>query len=131
MPADEAPRHSLKAALEPLLPSTWRIIPYQKNIDKPDTTVVMFKQSEIRPDPKARLTHVLIDMIATIICPLTDQARAEDELDDDVLALVFALHKSRIAWTTATKVAWAAGTIAYDVSLTLSARRKEQADATD
>jgi hypothetical protein len=124
MPASQAPRHALRAALKPIIPETWKIIPYQRDVGVLSQTIVMFKQGAIRPLPAAPIKALQVDMTATIVSPLSDTARAEDELDDDVLSLTFALDELGILWTEARKVLFNDSNLAYDIDIQLEASKK-------
>lgn len=126
MTATDAPRHALDAALKPLLPVTWRIVPYQRNLDTLDTTTVMFKQNAMRHLPAAPLGAIQVDMTVTIITDLTDPEASEDALDADVLALVVAFDDLGILWTEARKVGWNEQHIAYDIDIQLEATKEEE-----
>jgi hypothetical protein len=123
MPASEAPRHALADVLSPLLPAAWKIVPYQRNLDTLDTTIVMFKQAAIRPLPAAPIRLLQVDMTITVISARSDLPRAEDELDDDTLALCVALDELGILWTEANKVLWNDQHLAWDIAVQLEASK--------
>lgn len=113
-----APRHVLKAALKPLLPRGWKIIPYQNNPDTPSSVVVMLKLLRIARMEEAPDGAHTLEFTVTIISPHDDIEKAEDALDDQVLELTFALDTLGILWTAAEKVI-ASDRLAYDITVTL------------
>jgi hypothetical protein len=124
MPAAEAPRHALQKALKPLCPRRWKFIPYQRNLDTLSTTVVMLKQNDFEALPAAPHSTLLVGFTVTIVTPLTDPEKAEDALDDDVVALLHAMDAAGFAWTKATKVLFDDAHLAYDIDLTITTEKK-------
>lgn len=121
---DTIPRKALKAALKPVLPKEWRIIPYETNPDVQATTVVMLKQESIERNPAAPLGAHDIGFTVTIESPLDGLEKAEDELDDGVVLLLHKLDELHIAWKTAKKVLATSGRLAYDITLTITSYKE-------
>ena len=119
---EKAPRLVLAGMLRPLLPRAWRIVPSQTNLDTLSTTVVMLKQMSLERHPIVPQGAHLVSFVVTIISPLHDTEKAEDDLDDKVNALIHALDTLDIEWTRAEKVL-AGATLGYDITLTLTSRK--------
>ncbi|MGO2658425.1 MAG: hypothetical protein ACTH9T_04840 [Mycetocola reblochoni] len=117
-------RHQLAAALTPLLPPTWRIVPYERSIDRPSSVVVMLKQSTITRHPSAPDGAHLVEFVVTIISPHEDNAAAEDQLDDGVIELTHALDDAGLGWDTATKVSFADRFMAYDIAVNITTTKE-------
>ncbi|GAB3118409.1 hypothetical protein [Glaciibacter psychrotolerans] len=114
-----APRKDLAALLKPLLPRTWKIVEHQTTTDVLTVTKVTLKQLRIVRTPAAPQGAHDIEFIVTITSALTDPARAEDELDDQVNMLIHALDRAGIPWSSAAKVL-DGDSLAYDITLTLT-----------
>lgn len=75
-------RQQLEDGLKPHLPDTWRVTPYERDIDRPDRPTLMLRQKRYRYEQSiGRLVAVFK---LTIISPHEDDRKAEDELDTDV-----------------------------------------------
>lgn len=75
-------REQLEAGLKPYLPDTWRVTPYERDIDRPDRPTLMLRQKRYRYEQTiGRLVAVFK---LTIISPHEDDFKAEDALDTDV-----------------------------------------------
>lgn len=113
------PRKRLAQLLAPMLPPAWRIIAWQDSLsrDTLSTTVVMLKQRTIKRAPAAPAGAHIVEFVVTIATALSDPAKAEDDLDDSVNALIHALESSRIHWESATKVQAGSDTLAYDLTV--------------
>lgn len=119
-------RQQLAAALKPLLPKDWRIIPYQKNLDALSTTVVMLKLSHLTKLPAAPLSHVRTTWTITVADPSTDIEKAEDALDDEVTSVCLAINQiPGIKWVDATKVTFQDKYLAWDITSELTANNKK------
>lgn len=103
--ADLTLREFLTAAIKPLLPATWRFIPNQKTPEKVTVPTVVMKLLRLEPLPEAPRGAIRNVLVLTLITPIEEDVKAENALDDDVVAFLTALdgHK-RIAWTDAQKV---------------------------
>lgn len=104
MPLIEAvPRQALAAALKPLLPKRWRLIERLEEKDEVDKTTVRLKHLGIERSPAAP-TRVHDNRFVVTITSAVAGTIAEDQLDDDVSALLHALDSAHITWTSAEKV---------------------------
>jgi hypothetical protein len=114
-------RTELVALLTPLLPTNWRIVPTNQNLDTLDRTVMQLKQQSLRPLPAAPNARLEVTYIATVISRHTDIVKAELELDESVLTFISALDAlDAVLWSDATKVmANDDKNLAYDITLTI------------
>lgn len=125
-------RNQLQDALRLLVPKRWKIVPTSSTLDAISAdAVVMLKQLELTPAPRAPRSEVLVSYVITIIDPHEDIASAETALDDGVLDLFRALQ--RITFTNptkATKVTFADQYLAYDLTVeVVTTTPKEKTDA--
>jgi len=118
-----APRDALAAALKPLLPRTWKIVPAVTPTDVLSTTVVVLKQLAITPLPVAPRDCHGIEFVVTIWSPLADPINAERDLDDSVNALIHAIDAAGIGWDRATKVQ-DDNRLGYDIPITISSTKE-------
>lgn len=112
-------RSQLVDALTPVLPGSWELVPTQRTVDTLSHPIVQLSQISIRRDPNAPQSSALLTTFTlTVVDPLTDPERAEDNLDDEVLTLIFALDGlGWLRWTDATKVIWQDSHLAYDITI--------------
>lgn len=111
-------RTDLATQLKPLLPRTWKIVPEQRNIDVLTKPLVMLKQLRIEPGKDLPQDHHWVTFVLTIVSPHQDPALAEDQLDDSVAELLFAVDAlPHLSWLSAEKVSFQDSYIAYDVTL--------------
>ena len=85
-PASQTPREQLAGHLAPLLPKTWKLVPYSRNLDRLESTTVMLHATEIRRG--IALGALEVDFTISVSSPKSDPTSAQTDLDDDVLALV-------------------------------------------
>jgi len=120
-------RDELTKALRPLLPPRWRIVKTSRNLDQLSSpAVVMLKQLDLSPAPRAPRAEVLVNYVVTIIDPHQDISNAETALDDGVIELFRALQ--RIPFTNpkkATKVTFQDQYLAYDLEVEVVTTQKE------
>jgi hypothetical protein len=111
----ESVREWLSGELTALLPESWRIIPNQRTPETLDTVTVILVHQKINPSPEA-LGCLTNKVTLTVVDPHTDSTRAEDALDEEVLALVTALGAhTRIKFTEARKVSINETYLGWDV----------------
>lgn len=123
--ATSHPRKQLADLLKSLVPSTWVIIPEQRNFDTPTATTVIVKQSEVSRLSAAQLASRQIGFTLTLVSKQTTIARAEDDLDATLPKLLDILDGIRnLGWTTATKVAVDDKHIGYDIPITILAKKE-------
>lgn len=110
----------------PLLPSEWKFVPYQRNLDRLSQTTLMLKQSTVKPLPTIQGAGAgwQADYILTIISPNTDPEKAETQLDDDVLTLLETLATVMgSSVKQATRAQWGEnGPSCYDIELTFTGK---------
>jgi hypothetical protein len=85
-------RDRFTAAVKPLLPDGWRFIPNQSTPEKITVVTVVLKHLEISPLEQAPRDHLGSSLVLTVLSPLGDDIKAENELDDAVLDLAHALQ---------------------------------------
>lgn len=126
MSSDETVRGWLEEQLVPLLPAKWRVIPYQRMPQTLDRPTVLFKQLSFTPLPEAPAGHLQVEVVITVADPHSDQDRAEDALDDEVLELVFALDSlNNLTWSTAQKVLVNETYLGWDITCSTISAKKE------
>lgn len=121
---DITPRAWLDAALSPLLPATWKIIPFQKELSTFTAPVVILKQSAITRLPEAPEGAHVVEFTVTVASPHVDREKAEDQLDDNVNALIHAIDTLGIGWTRADKVAIDNTYIGWDINLSVTSTKE-------
>ena len=111
-------RADLAAALKPLLPRRWKIVDTSSNLDRLSIPVVMLKQLELEPAPRAPRSQVLVSYVVTIIDPHEGVENADAALDDGVIDLFRALQSIPFTNPTkATKVTFQDKYLAYDLTV--------------
>lgn len=119
-------RQQLADAITPLLPANWRIVPYERDIDKPATTVVMLRHRRYRYEQG--LGRLIATFKISIISAHIDRDQnAEDDLDGavaDILdAFLTAAPYARI--TGGDKIRFGAAKLpAWDIDLETPLERK-------
>jgi hypothetical protein len=99
-------RKQVVDAIEPLLPKSWKVVPYLTSFDNIDRTVVMVHATRIAKFPQAPQGTYVIEFEATVLDPSKDPSRVWDELDDEVLEAIAALDTiDSLDWTGAEPVA--------------------------
>ena len=117
-------RDDLSTALKAVLPSAWKIIPYQRNLDALDSLTVILKQSTIQDAPDAPQGKYQVSYTVTIASPKQSVQNAEDDLDDAVFVLLDAIKG--IPWvkcTKAQKVVVDDQYLGYDLDCTLQTKK--------
>ncbi|KRC60917.1 hypothetical protein ASE14_08125 [Agromyces sp. Root81] len=97
MPA-ETLRTKLTAAVKDALPAGWRFIPNQKTPEKITRVTVTLKHLRIKPLPEAPAAAFTNSVVLTIASPLTDDVKAENALDEDVLTLLHTIAANTAGW---------------------------------
>jgi len=115
----------LDANLKPLLPTKWKWIPYQRDVDTLSAVTVWWKQSRITPDAAAPIGALKVEGTLTIASNLTDVTKAEEQLDQAVTDLCAAIDGLKgLAWTEATKVLVNdQGSFGWDISVWTTATK--------
>ncbi len=121
---DQNPRQVLSGFLAPLLPENWKIVASERNIDTVDTTTVRLQQMFIRRAPGAPFGLHAIEFVATVASHYRDLEKAEDDLDDAMLAFTHALDEHPdIIFDEARKILSPESLMAYEVTLTLISQK--------
>ena len=121
MPADQSTRQKLTATLTPLLPKAWKIVPYSRNLDTVERTTVMLHATEIRPAPSAA-GALETDFVISIVSAKADPTAAQEDLDDDVIALVLDLSSMGVIVRQATPTV-VQNNLSWDITITVIARK--------
>ncbi|ROS57202.1 hypothetical protein [Frigoribacterium sp. PhB118] len=121
MPVDQSTRQKLANALKPLLPKAWKIVPYSRNLDTIELTTVMLHATEIRPATSA-VGALETDFVISVISPKADPTSAQQDLDDDVLALVLDLYGMGVIIRQATPTV-VQDNLSWDITITVIARK--------
>ncbi|OII04312.1 hypothetical protein [Curtobacterium sp. MCBA15_008] len=99
-------RQQVVDAIKPVLPQSWRLVPYLTSLDAISQTTVMLHATGVERFPSAPAKTYLITFEATVIDPSKDPARVWDALDDEVLEAIAALDSiDSLDWTGAEPVA--------------------------
>jgi hypothetical protein len=108
--------------LKPLLPKSWKFVPYFTNLDVQNQTVAMLLLESAEHAPAARDSHVLTFTLQ-LREPKTDPARREDSLDATLDELIFALDEiPGLWWSDAKRVLHGEPgneSLSFDISLSL------------
>lgn len=119
-------REQLAAVLAPLLPTDWKLIPYQDSVDTLSDVTVMLKLASVEKHPSAPLGAYLARFTITVVDPSQDPQKAEDRLDDELLALLAALDSlNNSLWSTAEKVLFQDRYLAYDIAMQVVTRKDD------
>lgn len=110
-------RDELEELIKPRIPTDWKLLPYQDNIDQPDTPTVMFKQLKIENTKEAPRGSWTFTFVLTLVDGRTDPEIAEPALDDEVETLWMILNSiSSVNPTLAEKVLFQNAYLAYDIT---------------
>jgi len=120
MSDSQSVREWLTEQITPLLDDSWRILPNQRMPATIDRITVVVKYTAMERLAEAPQTHLRNTVTLTIADPHEDQVKAEDALDDAVLALCTVLDSlPRIGWTGAQKVLVNETYLGWDITLTV------------
>lgn len=117
-------RRQLEAALIERLPETWDIRADVDTVDglEPETPILLILTNRLTPGPARGLrTH---EFVLRLIAPTTDPDVVDDVLDellDELLDVLPGLDP--LSWQAATRTEVANAFAAYDVTVTLPARK--------
>ncbi|MBF4565398.1 hypothetical protein [Plantibacter sp. VKM Ac-2876] len=122
-----SPRQYLADTIKPLLPKRWNLVPYQApSLDKLAVPTVVISTKSFTPTPTAPRSSLTHTFTVTVIDPATDNEKAEEALEDEVMELVYALEQlDSLVWENAERVQWADRLMAWDITLTLITTRKD------
>jgi hypothetical protein len=119
------PRNTLVTLLTPLLPAGWKIVRTEEALDKAVKPVVILKQSRIQKSEVAPLGWHEIFFTVTVLSPLENRTRAEDQLDTLVNTTIHAIDECEsLLWTSAEKVLVSEKYIGYDINLSLVSKKE-------
>lgn len=125
-PPDERPaRQQLEEALRPLCPRGWVWITDERPRDDDERTRVHLLQRTIDPGRMGSTAAHRIGFECTVTVPGTDMGKAEAQLDDDIVAVLYALTSAGIQWTTATKATYD-GRLGYQFHVELGSKDKRK-----
>ncbi|MFC5930206.1 hypothetical protein D6T64_05640 [Cryobacterium melibiosiphilum] len=117
-------REQLVTALTAVIPRTWKLVPYQDNLDTLDRVTLVLKQSTISKAPAAPQGAHIVSYLLTLVTPETDAQKAELALDALVDELLFMLDGiTWLTWDTATKVQFSDSNMAYDITVEALTRK--------
>lgn len=129
MSPDSTIRNWLAEQLAPLLPSGWKVAAGMGIPATIDRTWVAIKNLRIAPLAEAPTSHLNNFTTVTIASKFTDQAKATDVVDDQVLELVMDLLTIEgLTFIDANKVLVNDTYIGWDISLSIISRKKETPD---
>jgi len=119
-----SPRGLLLGYLKPVLPSDWKLIASEAEVQDSRGTVLRLSQRSITRHPASPNGAHLNSFILTVAVVNQDIALSEDLLDDAVDTLLFAIDGlgGTVAWTTCEKGITNLGfeALSYDITLTIA-----------
>jgi hypothetical protein len=126
LPAEKTTREQLVEALAPLLPKSWKVVPFSRNLDTIAAPTVMVHASRIEKMPEAPGARHTVTFTVSVFDPHDDPSRAQGALDDEVIALIFALDTIRyVKWTSAEASQLGQdGPLGWDITLELSTKKE-------
>lgn len=116
-------RDRLAEHLKPLLPASWVIKPYSKELERIDKTVVMLHATEIRPAVAAPGSGLEVDYSISVTTPLMDSDAATAALDDDVTDLSLALWSTPWLMYRNANPSLVSNRYAWDINITVITRK--------
>lgn len=117
-------RTYLAETLRPLLPKGWQIVPYADTVDALSRPVVMLQQKRITPSASAPLGRHSVEFSVILLTPGTNLDRIEDDLDEQVDLLLYALEDlPTLVWTSAERAVFD-NAHGWEISITLDTLRK-------
>lgn len=121
---DDLPaRTVLTAALKPLCPPGWVWVTDERPRADDERTRVQALQRRIDPGRFGSTAAHRIGFTVTITVPSLDLSKAEEQLDDDIIAFLYSLSDKGIQWTTATKAIYD-GRLGYQLELELGSNKR-------
>jgi hypothetical protein len=112
-------RQQLVALLTPLLPKTWKVIPFQRDPGVLSQVTVMVHMTNISQSPAAPRGALLSEYTVSVFDPQTDPERAQGALDDEVLELIHAISSlpGGVVWDSAEPVLFS-NSLGWDIKVT-------------
>ncbi|MDJ0336436.1 hypothetical protein QMG83_14510 [Salinibacterium sp. G-O1] len=118
-------REQLADQLRPLLPAAWKLVDVERNVDATNTPVVQLKLGDIAKTDAAPQGMFTSTWTITIISPHQDITKAEYQLDDDVIDLLFALDTiPGVQWSAAKKVAVDETRLGWDITTEMHVQKE-------
>lgn len=100
-------RQQVADAIKPVLPKSWRLVPYLTTFDALDRVVLMLNPTKVERFPQAPQGTFAITFEATVLHPSKDEAKSLAALDDDVLETIAALDTiAAVNFTDASPVSY-------------------------
>lgn len=123
---DMSPRGQFMRQLSPKLPSKWRLIKFERNVDEIDRVTVLVRQRAVRRFAAAPLGFYETQFVLELIVPQTDMELAEDALDEalfEFLAILDSINPT--LWESTNKVLDATTKrLAYDVTTNFQTKKE-------
>lgn len=119
-------RAALHAALVTLLPPDVVIVAYSRQIDPPAKSTVMLRLDSVRPSTSSS-GHLDYEFALVLIAATTDTGPADDELEDLLSDVLFALEKDHglaVVWTEATRSVYGDTNPAFEVPLVVTTAKE-------
>lgn len=112
----------VEAQLKPLLPPTWRLVPYSRNVDELTRTTVMLRLQRVVKLPEAPSGAYQAEWTLSIIFPGQDVTRAQKMLDQQLFELLDAILDLRatglnIDWSDAQSAVFDERYEAFDITI--------------
>lgn len=108
------------------LPAGWKVIPEQRFPETISATTVILQHTRIEPLPAAPIGHLRHEVTLSVLSPFTDIAKAEDDLDDAVAAIITNLDgHDQISWTAAEKTTHNDSYGAWNITLTVISSKEK------
>jgi hypothetical protein len=117
MSTEPTAREQLVEALRPLLPPTWVVVPFSRNLDVISHPTVMVHASRIERSPAAPLSKHIVTFTVTVLDPQKDPTRGQGALDDEVNELIFALDQITFANFLSAEPSFVQDYLGWDVAL--------------
>lgn len=118
-------RSDLAALLKPLLPKTWKIVPFAEDYTVGTHHVVMLVPQTITRAPEAPMGVLRHTYNVIVIEPKTDPEKAEDSLDDAVGQLLHAIEVTPgIGFSEATRTVWNDSNPSWDISMSVYSQKE-------
>lgn len=124
-------RNELRDRLRPVIPARYVLRPNGLALETITKPVLQIKQLGIRPAEEGGTGQLKVEMVLTMVSPLTSPQKAEDELDDDVVEMLAALDTiGWLTWTRADKRTTGPDDryLAYDITTEITTTIPEEAD---
>jgi hypothetical protein len=116
-------REQLVDLLRPLLPKTWKLVPFSRGLDTPSQVTVMVHATAIRDAPAAPQGALETEFTLSVIDPQTDPERAQGALDDEVLELIHALKAVPFLIWESAEPTLVQDSLSWDIKTTVITRK--------